>query len=43
MAVCIVEHRWNPTILTAHGNEDIDSWGPRIIWGRFDKYTWNIN
>jgi hypothetical protein len=42
-AVVIVEHRWNPTILKANGNEDIDTWGPRIIWGRFETYTWNIN
>jgi hypothetical protein len=41
--VCVIEHRWNPVILTAHGNEDIDTWGPRYIWGRFTKYTWNIN
>jgi uncharacterized protein (TIGR03000 family) len=40
---CVIEHRWNPTVLTANGNEDMDSWGPRYIWGRFDKYTWNIN
>jgi uncharacterized protein (TIGR03000 family) len=38
----IVEHRWNPTVLKAYGNEDQDIWGPRYIWGRFDKYTWNI-
>jgi hypothetical protein len=40
---CIIEHRWNPTVLTGYGNEDIDTWGPRYIWGRFNKYTWNIN
>jgi hypothetical protein len=39
----VIEHRWNPTVLTASGDEDIDTWGPRYIWGRFDKYTWNIN
>src|SRR5262249_44886571 len=39
----IIEHRWNPTVLTAYGNEDIDTWGPRYIWGQFNKYTWNIN
>jgi hypothetical protein len=38
----VIEHRWNPTILKAFGNEDINSYGPRYIWGRFDKYTWNI-
>jgi hypothetical protein len=39
----VVEHRWNPTVLTAYGDEDIDTWGPRTIWGRFQTYTWNIN
>jgi hypothetical protein len=38
-----IEHRWNPTVLTAYGDEDSVTWGPRYIWGRFDKYTWNIN
>jgi hypothetical protein len=37
------EHRWNPTVLTAYGDQDIDSWGPRYIWGRFQTYRWNIN
>jgi hypothetical protein len=41
--VITIEHRWNPTVLKAYGNEDINTWGPRYIWGRFDKYTWNIN
>jgi hypothetical protein len=41
--VCTVEHRWNPTIVSAWGNDDIQSWGPRYIWGRYKKYTWNIN
>jgi hypothetical protein len=38
----VVEHRWNPTVLKAYGNEDINTYGPRYIWGKFDKYTWNI-
>lgn len=38
----MIEHRWNPTVLKASGNEDINHWGPKTIWGRFDKYTWNI-
>jgi uncharacterized protein (TIGR03000 family) len=38
-----IEHRWNPTVLTAYGDEDSVTWGPRYIWGRFNKYTWNIN
>jgi hypothetical protein len=41
--ICIIEHRWNPVVLWAYGNEDIDKWGPREIWGRFNTYTWNIN
>jgi hypothetical protein len=38
-----IEHRWNPTTLTAYGDADSPTWGPRYIWGRFKKYTWNIN
>src|SRR6185437_9097221 len=30
----IIEHRWNPTVLTAYGNDDSITWGPRYIWGR---------
>jgi hypothetical protein len=41
--VLMIEHRWNPTVVTGYGNEDANSYGPRYIWGRFDKYTWNIN
>ena len=39
---CVIEHRWNPTVLTAYGNDDTNTWGPRYVWGRFTKYTWNI-
>ena len=41
--VVMIEQRINPVVLTAHGNEDIDTWGPRFIWGSFQTYTWNIN
>jgi len=41
--VWTIEHRWNPTVLTADGNEDDQTWGPRYVWGRYKKYTWNIN
>lgn len=41
--VIVIEHRWNPTVLTAYGDDDTQTWGPRNIWGRFDNYTWNIN
>jgi hypothetical protein len=37
-----IEHRWNPTVLSGYGNEDMSNWGPRYIWGQFNKYTWNI-
>jgi hypothetical protein len=39
----MIEHRWNPTVLTAYGDADVNTWGPRYIWGQFTKYTWNIN
>jgi hypothetical protein len=39
---CVVEHKWNPTVLKAYGNEDTDNWGPRYIWGNFTTYTWNL-
>jgi hypothetical protein len=41
--VITIEHRWNPTVLQAYGDDDASTWGPRYIWGRFTKYTWNIN
>jgi hypothetical protein len=41
--VVTINHRWNPTVLKAYGNEDQESWGPRYVWGEFKKYTWNIN
>jgi hypothetical protein len=41
--ICVVEHRINPTTLTAYGDDDNQTWGPRQLWGRFTKYTWNIN
>jgi hypothetical protein len=40
---CLVDHRWNPTVLTAYGDEDVAQWGPRYIWGEFKTYTWNLN
>jgi uncharacterized protein (TIGR03000 family) len=39
----VIAHPWNPTVLTANGNEDIDKWGPIQLWGQFDVYKWNIN
>jgi uncharacterized protein (TIGR03000 family) len=40
---CLIEHRWNPTIVTLYGNQDDDVWGPRYINGKFQKYTWNVD
>jgi hypothetical protein len=41
--VITIAQRWNPVVVTAYGNEDTMNWGPRTIWGRFTKYTWNID
>ena len=39
---CIIEHKYNPTTLTAYGNQDDAVWGPRQIFGAFKTYTWNL-
>jgi hypothetical protein len=39
---CVVEHKWNPTVLQAYGSEDDAVWGPRQIWGAYKTYTWNL-
>jgi uncharacterized protein (TIGR03000 family) len=41
--VFTIEHRWNPIAVTGYGDQDIDTWGPMNLWGRFNTYTWNIN
>jgi hypothetical protein len=38
-----IEHKWDPTVLHAYGNEDFNGWGKRIIWGNFKTYTWNLH
>jgi hypothetical protein len=40
---CVIEHKWNPTVLTADGNSDDTTWGPRYVWGNFQTYTWNLH
>jgi hypothetical protein len=40
---CVIEHKWNPTVMTASGNEDLTNWGPRYVWGNFQTYTWNLH
>ena len=39
----LIEHRWNPTVLTAYGDDDETQYKAFPIWGRFKTYTWNIN
>jgi hypothetical protein len=39
---CVIEHKWDPTILKVYGNEDSGVWGPRYIYGDHPTYTWNI-
>jgi hypothetical protein len=39
----VIEHKWDPTVLTADGNEDLTHWPKRIIWGNFKTYTWNLH
>jgi uncharacterized protein (TIGR03000 family) len=40
---CVIEHKWNPTVLTGYGNEDDGfTYGPMRIFGAFKTYTWNI-
>jgi hypothetical protein len=39
---CVVEHKWDPTVLTAYGNEDNAVWGPRNVYGAYKTYTWNL-
>jgi hypothetical protein len=29
--VVTLQQRWNPTVLTAYGNDDSSTWGPRYI------------
>jgi uncharacterized protein (TIGR03000 family) len=39
---CVIEHKYNPTTLTAYGDGDDAVWGPRQIFGEFSIYTWNL-
>jgi hypothetical protein len=38
----LIEHRWNPTNLTAYPEDDSTYPWTRTIQGRFTTYTWNI-
>lgn len=37
-----VDQMWNPIILKGWGDADETTYGPVLLQGRFDKYTWNI-
>jgi hypothetical protein len=39
---CLVEHKWNPTVLTGYGT-GATSWGPTYIWGKYRTYTWHLD
>ena len=38
----MIEQRVSPVVAYANGDEDIQSWGPRYLWGAYTIYTWNI-
>lgn len=38
-----VDQRWNPIVLKGWGDSDETTFGPVVLQGAFDKYTWNIN
>jgi len=38
----MIEQRVSPVVVTAYGDEDTQSWGPRYLWGSYTIYTWNI-
>jgi hypothetical protein len=38
-----VDQRWNPIVLKGWGDADETIFGPVVLQGAFDKYTWNIN
>lgn len=41
--VFTIDQRWNPIVLKGWGDMDETTFGPVVLQGRFDKYTWNIN
>ncbi len=38
-----IDQMWNPIVLKGWGDSDESTFGPLVLQGRFDKYTWNIN
>lgn len=41
--VFTITQRWNPIVLKGWGDADETIFGPVVLQGRFEKYTWNIN
>ncbi len=41
--VYTIDQRWNPIVVKGWGDADENIFGPLVLQGRFDKYTWNIN
>jgi hypothetical protein len=41
--VFTIDQMWNPIVLKGWGDSDENTFGPVVLQGRFDKYTWNIN
>lgn len=41
--VFTIDQRWNPIVLKGWGDADENTFGPVVLQGAFDKYTWNIN
>jgi hypothetical protein len=41
--VFTIDQMWNPIVLKGWGDSDETSFGPVVLQGRFEKYTWNIN
>jgi hypothetical protein len=41
--VITIDQPWNPIVLKGWGDSDESVFGPVLLQGRFDKYTWNIN
>ena len=41
--VFTIDQPWNPIVLKGWGDSDESTFGPVVLKGQFDKYTWNIN
>jgi hypothetical protein len=39
----VIEQNWNPIVLKGWGDADETTFGPVVLQGRFNTYTWDIN